>query len=264
MARRIWLLYTIEIMKALRRRQTYVGPVLVLLVVLTSPLVHPVAKDGVDDYGFIAYVTPLTLNFLGYIMLLSFASTLVASEMAQGSLRGTLLRPVRREEFLAGKLLAGFSYAVVLTALVGVSSWTVAWLGGDLLGVHVGGELLYTGQRMLWAYIYGALLSLLPQFAGVSLALLFSTSTRSAGAAISLSLGTWILADLLKYPLGLEAVLFTTYLEAPWQIFASHCDALDYPWFPMVWQCTLSSLVVIVGAFALARLVFNRRNLGSC
>lgn len=264
MAHRVWLLYRIEITKALRRRQTYVGPVLLVAVVLFSPLVHPVVRDGLGDYGFIAYVTPLSLNFLGYIMLLNFSSTLVASEMAGGALRGTLLRPIKRKDFLLAKLFTGFSYAALLTFLVGVTSWGVVWARGDFYGVQIGGELLFTGERMFWGYVYGAMLSLLPQCAGVSLAVLFSTSTRSTSTAISLSLGTWIALDFVKYPLGIAPFIFTTYLEAPWRVFTSHCDALEYSWFPMAWQCALSSAAVIVATSALAMFLFNRRNLGSC
>jgi len=261
---RIWLLYRIEISKALRRRQAYAGPALLVMVVLLSTLVHPVERDGMPDYGFIAYVTPLSLGFLGYVMLLVFCASLIASELDQGAIRCTLVRPVTRNDFLAAKLLAGFSYAALLTATVAITSWTVAGVRGDLLGVHLGGELVYTGEQMLRAYAGGALLSLLPLWAGASLAIFFSTACRSATAAISLSLGTWIVLDLVKYPLNIAPFLFTTYLEAPWQVFSMRCDALDYAWFPMVWQCALSSGAVMAISIFLALLVFRRRNLGSC
>ncbi len=261
---RVWLLYRIEIIKALRRRQAYAGPLLLVFVVVVSTFVHPVEQDGIADYGFIAYVTPLSLGFLGYIMLLVFSASLVASELDQGAIRGTLVRPVTREDFLAAKVLTGFSYAALLTTVVAISSWAVTWLRGDLLGVQLGGELVYTSEQMLAAYAGGALLALLPKCAGVSLAILFSTASRSATTAISLSLGTWIVLDLVKYPLNAAPFVFTTYLEAPWQVFSQRCDALDYAWFPMAWQCALASLAVIGASLALALTIFRRRNLGSC
>ena len=264
MIRRVWLLYRIEIFKAMHGRQAYLGPVLLLGVVLLSTLVHPLARDGIADYAFIAYVTPLSLGFLGYVMLLIFCSSLVASEMDRGVIRGTLLRPVSREDFLAAKLLVGFSYAVLLTCVVSGASWGVAWLQGDLLGVHLGGELVFTGDEMFWGYAGGAALSLLPQWAGASLALLFSTASRNTTTAISLSLGTWIVGDLVKYPLNIAPLVFTTYLEAPWQVFSHRCDALDYAWFPMAWQCALSSAAVIAVSLALSLAIFKRRNLGIC
>ncbi len=264
MLKRIWLLYRIEIAKALRRRQSYAGPLLLVLVVLLSTLIHPISRDGSADYGFIAYVTPLALGFLGYVMLLIFSASLVASELEHGAVRATLVRPVTRDEFLAAKLLTGYSYAALLTAVVAVASWTIAWIQGELLGVHLGGELVYTGDSMVAAYAAGALLGLLPQCAGVTLAILFSTASRSATAAISLSLGTWIVLDLIKYPLGIAPLVFTTYLETPWQVFSQRCDALDYPWLPMAWHCALASLLVIATASLLALAIFRRRNLGVC
>lgn len=264
MIRRIWLLYRIEVFKASRRRQPYVGPLLLAVLVVLAPLIRPIARDGVQDYGFIAYITPVALNFLGFIMLLTFASTLVVSETARGSVRAILLRPVLREEFIVAKLLLGFSYAILLTAVVGVFAWAVAWFRGDLLGVHVGGELVFTSGEMWKSYLAGALLSLLPQWAGVSVAVLYSTLARSTSMAISLSLGSWILVDLAKYPLGIAPVVFTTYLEAPWRIFSGQCDALSQPWMPMAAWCAASSGLLIVGPAALAIVVFKRRNLGAC
>jgi len=261
---RIWLLYRIEVFKASRRRQPYVGPLLLAVLVLLSPLIRPIARDGLHDYGFIAYITPVALNFLGFIMLLTFASTLVVSETARGSVRAVLLRPVRREEFILAKLLLGFSYAGLLTAVVGVCAWAVSWFRGDLMGVHVGGELVFTTGEMWKSYVAGALLSLLPQWAGVSVALLFSTLARSTSMAISLSLGAWILVDLAKYPLGIAPFVFTTYLEAPWRIFSGQCDALAQPWMPMAAWCVATSGLLIVAPAAVAIVVFKRRNLGAC
>ncbi|MBX3176462.1 MAG: ABC transporter permease [Candidatus Hydrogenedentes bacterium] len=263
-AGRIALLYRLEIMKAFRRRQSWIGPGLLVAVILLAPLVHPITRDGTGDYSFIAYVTPLSLNLLGYLMLLAFSAALVVSETERGVARGVLVRPVRRSEFIVAKLLTAFSYAALLTALTGAASWGVAALRGDLLGVHLGGELVYTGDAMIAAYAGGALLSLLPQWAGASLAILFSTAARGTGTAVSLSLGTWIAIDLVKYPLGIAPFVFTTYLDAPWQVFAHRGDALEYPWFPMAWQCALSSAPVIAASAALSLYIFNRRNLGSC
>ncbi len=82
--------------------------------------------------------------------------------------------------------------------------------------------------------------------------------------AISLSLGSWILVDLAKYPLGIAPFVFTTYLEAPWRIFSGQCDALAQPWMPMAAWCVATSGLLIVAPAAVAIVVFKRRNLGAC
>lgn len=261
---RIRVAYGVELIKAIRLRQTYVGPALLFLMVILSPLAHPLRQDTMGDYAFIAYVTPLALNFLGYVLLLTYVGGLIATEMDRGTLRMVLLRPIHRCEIYLAKLLLGCSYSLLLTLVVGLSSWGMVMTFGDLYGVQVGGVLRYTSDEMLWAYLGGALLVLLPQWAGVSLGLLFSSLTRSTGTAVSLSVGTWIALDLIKYPLGIDHLVFSTYLESPWHVFISQCDGLDGRWFPMAGYAVVTSAVVALGTTALGLFLFSRRNLGSC
>jgi len=263
-AQRIALIYRVELAKAIRLRQTYIGPLLLVGIVLLAPLAHPLSKDGAGDYGFIAYITPLALNFLGYLMILAYVGGLIATEFERGTLRAVLLRPVRREEVYLAKLLLGLSYSALVTFSVAAASWSMVLAFGDLYGIEVGGVLLYTSDEMAWTYAAGALLALAPQWAGVSLGLLYSTMTRSAVSAISLSIGTWIALDMVKYPLRIDGLIFTTYLEAPWDVFANRCDGLDAPWLPLAFYAVLSSLAVAIPATALGLALFHRRNLGTC
>ncbi len=263
-AKRVGILYRVELTKIIRLRQSYIGPLILVAIVLLSPLAHPLVKDDMGDYGFIAYVTPLTLGFLGYVLLLSFVSGLFATELGRGTLRAVLLRPVKREEIYLAKFLMGCTYSTLLTVVVGIASWCVTIALGDLYGIQVGGELLYTGDDMAWAYIFGSILALAPQWAGVSLGLLFSSITRSTGTAVSLSIGTWVALDLIKYPLGIDRLVFTSYLEAPWSVFANHCDGLDASWFPMLYYCLLSSALVGAISLVIGIALFKRRNLSAC
>jgi ABC-type transport system involved in multi-copper enzyme maturation permease subunit len=258
---RIWNAYTVEMFKALRLKQTYLGPALVLAVVLCAPLLHPLHRDGVSDYGFVAYVTPLVLGFLGFLMLLTYCSSLVSSELSSGSIRAALVRPLKRHEYLLAKLLLGMTYAVLLTAITAAGSWAVAYALGELAGITFGGELIYTSEQMRTAYALGILLSLLPQFAGVAFALMVSVSTRSPAAAVGSTLGLWILLDLLKNPLHLEKLVFTSYLESPFQVFVNRCDAIETAWFPMTWYCLGASLSAWALFTAMAMLLLHRRNL---
>lgn len=79
-----------------------------------------------------------------------------------------------------------------------------------------------------------------------------------------MSLATWIVLDLVKYPLGIDAFVFTSYLETPWDVFSSRCDGLDATWFPSTLYCLLSSFFVIITTTALGIALFCRRNLGTC
>ena len=242
MMQRIWRAYTVEIIKAIHLRQTYVAPLVILLAILLAPLGHPLQRDGLSDYAFIAYSTPMALNLLGFLLLLTYCAGLISSELNSGAIRSILVRPIRRWEFVCAKLLAGLSYALLLTLLTGLLSWALAQFFGDLIGVSYGGEVLFTREEMIQAYLFGALLSLLPQFAGVAYALFISTLVRNPVGAVSLTLGAWLGIDVLKYPLHIERFVFTTYLDSPWQVFINRCDGIAGTWFPEA-AFTIASLL---------------------
>lgn len=260
MIRRVWTAYTVEIFKAVRQKFTYLGPILVLLVVMCAPLQYDIERDGAGDFGFIADTTTV-INLLGLLLVLSFCAGLVSAEQASGTIRQVLVRPLRRHEFLAAKLLTGMTYATILLALVGAASWTLALMLGDVTAVTFGDDVIYTGREMRNAYALGLLLALLPQSATVAYAVMISCLTRSTGAAVGGAVGIWIVTDMLKHRLGLAPLLFSSYLESPWQVFNDRCGGLDTSWFPMVQYTALASL----GAFAVftltAAYALRRRSL---
>ena len=260
MIARILRAYMAELLKGVRLRQAWAGPVVLLLALGMAPLLHPVARDGRSDYDFIALVTPATLNLLGFLLLLAGCAGLVAPEIGGGSIRLFLVRPIRRSEYLLAKFMAGASYAVLLTAITAAGAWGIAWALGELHGVAFGGELVHSSESMAQAYLAGAALSLLPMLAGVACALLASVCARGSGTAVTVSVGLWLVMDMLKHPLGIDAYVFTTYLEAPWQVFVNRCDGLDAAWWPMAGWCAGVSVATAVPALALAVLVLHRRN----
>lgn len=261
MTGRVWNAYKIEVMKALRLKFTYAGPVLVMLVVLCMPLVRTIDRDGVSDYAFIAYVTPVALNLLGLLILLAYCANQISTEMASGTIRMVLLRPLRRHEFLIAKLLLGMTYAAVLTLSASGASWAIAFALGDLGGVSFGGEVIHTTSQMVATYLVCMLLGLLPQFAAASFAIMISTFTRSSGAAVGTTVGIWLVADIVKHPLRVAPFLFSTYIETPWQVFASRCDGVETSWYPEALYVAATSTVSLFLFAAIAIYVLSRRNL---
>jgi len=231
---RIWNAYCVELSKAAHRKLTYVGPVLVILSILAALLLKPVTRDTVSDYAFIAYVTPMALNLLGLVLLLAYCAQLVSSELGRGTVCLMLTRPLRRREFLVAKLLLGMTYAVLLALIAGLTAWGVVALFGDLNGVGYGGEALFGNTDMLLAYVIGLGLALLPLFAACAYAVMISSLTRSTGAAVACAIGFWALLDLVKRPLHITPYLFSTYVDAPWQVFADQCNGVTGSWLPTV------------------------------
>lgn len=260
---RIWTAYTVEIWKAIRLRQTYAGLALVLLLVIGSALFHGIASDGRSDYSYIAYVTPVAVGLVGVLLLLIYSAGLVSQELGSGSIRMVLVRPLRRHEYLCAKLMMGYTYAVLLLAVTVLGSWGLAFALGDLTGVNFGGELLFSPDQMLLSYILGTVLALAPLIAAASYGILISTLTRNPVSAALLAVSLWVAVDILKYPLGIDRFIFSSYIERPWQVFINRCDGIEMSWFPMTWQCLGVSSAYTVVFSALAMLVLHRRNFGA-
>ncbi len=261
MIRRIWAVFLVECLKAIRSKFTFLGPLLVAAAVACAPLMHPLAHDDRHNYAFIAYATPSALNLLGLILVLTYCASLISSEVASGALRFICVRPILRHELVLAKVLLGLAYATSLMVIVAAASWGTAAVFGHISGVEYGGEVLFTGAQMLRCYVAGMALSLAPLCATVAYAIFISTLTRNSGAAIGTALGLWLFVDAVKYPLHIAPLLFSSYLEAPWQVFTSRCAGVETSWTPTLYYCLGTSLVSAAVFLAAAIVIFDRRNL---
>jgi ABC-type transport system involved in multi-copper enzyme maturation permease subunit len=234
---------------------------LVAIAAISTLLMRPVVRDGESDYAFIAYATPIALNLLGLLLLLTYCAGLVSSELGSGSICLALVRPIRRHEFLIAKMLLGVTYALLLTVAVAAVTWGIAFAFGDLIGVVYGGETVFTGSDVITAYLLGMVLVIVPQAAVVAYAVMMSTLVRSTGGAVGGAVGVLIAVDIIKHPLHIAPFIFTTYLESPWQVFVSRCDGLQASWFPATAYLLATSLISIAVFLAAAIISLSRRDL---
>ena len=261
MIARVWNAYCVEVDKALRRKLTYAGPLLVTIAMGLMPLMREIARDGVGDYGFVAFATPVVLNLLGLFFLLTYCAGLISTELGSGTICLVVVRPLRRQEFVLAKLTLALTYATFLVVLTAALSWGMALAFGDLAGVSFGGEMLYTNMDMLTAYLLGVALSLPPLYAAAAFAVMISSLTRSSGAAVACTIGIWLLIDTVKHPLRIAPYLFSTYIETPWNVFAGRCNGLDYTWSPAVWYLLGASLAALCIFSAVSMAALSARSL---
>lgn len=261
MIERLWTVYLFELLKAFRLKSTYAGPLLVLATVLLTPLHHAIGRDGTSDYDFIATATQTAVNLVGVYLVLIYSSTLVATEISRGTARMILVRPVFRRDFYLAKLFLGMTYAMLLSAVAAGASWAMAGLLGDLSGVRYGGEIIYTSTTLTGTYLGVLGLGLLAQFGAVAFGVMISAVARSAAAAVGATIGLWLVINLVKHPLGIAPLLFSTYVEEPWTVFSHRALALDAAWTPMVFYAVGSCLVAIVAFSAVGMALLSRRNL---
>ncbi len=233
---------------------------MVILIVVMVAIAQKLAIKEPNSYAFIAFVTPLALNMLGLLILLMYSAGLVSSEIGSGSIRLVLVRPVRRHDLIFAKILLAMSYAVLLTVCVGAAAWGMAAVLGPFNGITLADELIFSGREMAGAYLIGAVVALLPQFAAAAYAVMVSTLIRSTGGAVGAAVGLWILTDLIKYPLGIERYVFSTYVERPWRVFIGRCDGLNPSWFPDINYCMFTALVFFVFFTGAAVLALSRKD----
>ena len=262
MTRRIWNAFRVEWSKALRNRLSYAGPLLILITVAAAAA-SPLFRGTPYSYAFVGYATSAALNHLGFVVLLAFSATLVASDRSHGTLRLLLVRPIQRHELLLAKFLMATAYAALLVIVTALAAWSVPMAMGELLGVSYGGELIYADNAMRTAYGLGMLLALLPLLAAAACGLCISVFARNNATAVLVALGGWLTLEVIKHPLGIAPLVMTTYLEVPWRVFASHADGVPATWMPMAATCAAVSIGTMVIALAVAIAVFRRKNLAS-
>lgn len=157
------------------------------------------------------------------LVVAGLASQALAGELARGTLRNVLMRPLSRTQVALGK--AATHLALGLAAYVLLAALGLA-LAGAAFGYRDVVELLPNGESFplvpaaeLVPQLRAAVVSALaPLSSCVALGFLAGALSRSAAGALAGALGTLVFLDLariLARGLGLEGALPTAYLPSP-------------------------------------------------
>ncbi|MBD3202260.1 MAG: hypothetical protein GF316_19765 [Candidatus Lokiarchaeota archaeon] len=144
--------------------------------------VFAVMNRFLDNFGidqirlFSSYVINFYLQYLGVAFTITFASTGIINAKSNGVLSWFLSKPVRRWEFLWGKILTYIS----LSVLISIASAISFTLGGILFV----DPIYYSDIISMGGYIF--LIGLLALIPLTALSVLFSTLFRKSGLAIFL------------------------------------------------------------------------------
>lgn len=160
---------------------------------------------------------------LAALVLAGLASQALAGELARGTLRNVLLRPVRRVHVVAGKALAHLGLTLAGLGLLLAGSLGAASLAFDFGDVE---EILPNGlvfplveAAELWPELRAILPSpVAPLAALVAVGFLAGAVARTPVAALALALGALVTLDLgrvVARPLGLEAWVPSAHLPSP-------------------------------------------------
>jgi len=253
-------LFFFEVFKLFRLRSVRLG----LLAAFLLPFLWALAPGLKEVYGLVLasgwQVVALSLlagmEFLFPFLVMMAASESIGGEVAQGTLKSLLLRPLPRTLLLLAKLQALLLYPFVLLGasflggmLAGLPHGLGPFFGGTGLGEGgFAGTGLLTPAMALKELLKAHLLAgavLLPL---ASLALLYGTLFLSTTAGALAAVATLLLMRLLVAFPALTPFLLTTYLDLHLR--------------PQAAGLGLSLLFIYTAGFALlAALIFERKDL---
>lgn len=260
--------YRWELFKLLAQKRTYLGLGAAMLVPVIFVVVLLLQPGGPNDVPLGRYVreTGLVAPFLvlffmsiwGLPLITALvAGDIVASESHNGTLKTILTRSRERGQVFAAKVLASFTYVIVVVFAMGV----VGLVAGSLaFGFHPLTSL--SGTKVSAWHGLGLLAAslgvyVLPLAGVAAFGLMLSTVTRNSAASVVGTLMFALLMQLLGVLPGTESFrpyLLGTQFEA-WHGFL-RVPADFAPVVRAAWVCALYIVAPLVTAY----LVFLRRD----
>jgi ABC-2 type transport system permease protein len=261
--------YRWELVKLAAQRRTWigvaaaiVGPVVYLLLELTQGPPHGPLTDnlGHTGVGFALVVVKLIAVIGPAVIAALVAGDIMSAEQADGTLKTILTRSLRRNELLAGKLLALFTYvaiAMVVFFLVSTIGGVVAWGLHPLVNI--------SGQRIgalhaLSLDIPALAIYCLPVLAIASFGIFLSVASRQSVAAVG---GTVIYAMSLQGVAAIAAIksahpfLLTNQLTAWHDLFTAGSGGV------LIIRAIWVSLAFALPPISAALILFNRRDVAA-
>ena len=267
-----------EFTKTLFQKRTYIGwawlflvPWLITLAFRFSSGGPGGGSGGAPDQGaqifdkvrgnglYVALAALLALaTFLLPLLASMSGSYTVAGEAEGGTLRTTLMQPIRRGAFLASKWLVANAYVAIGMFIMGVAALIA---GGAFFGLHA--LTLFSGQTVgvghaLGLIVLSYLFVLLGMATVVSLAFLFSTLTNSSLTAVAAALVLVIIMEALQAFTVfnfLQPYLFTHYFNEWTNLLRS-----PVTWSPIV-KALITYVIWIVGMSGIGYARFRRKDI---
>lgn len=224
--------------------------------------------DGRGANGFLVLAASMRAGVVvAAILLLLFASTLLAGEGTAGTFRMVLVRPITRTDLILAK--AGLLLLLVVAALLAISlvSGALGFLVGgygDYVDVRYG-QVDYTAGELARTVLLSLSLAPLALLAVGAFGLFWSSLFESASAAVTAATLAGIAALAVNLGLGREAAQLNlfTYVDRYFEVLQSFSGGLSEHRFdarlvvPGLLVPGISALVFLV----VARTMFARRDI---
>lgn len=268
-----------EFVKTLFQKRTYIGWAGLFLVPFLITLAFRFSTGGPDGggpggdndpagmffeqirtngmYVLVAALVAMATFLLPLLSSMS-GSYSVAGEAESGTLRTTLMQPIRRGTFLMAKWFVANLYVAIGLIIMGIAALIA---GGSFFGL--GPITLFSGQTAGVGHALGLTVAsyafvFVGMMAVVSLAVFFSTLTNSSLTAVASALVLVIIMSALQaFSVFdfLQPYLFTSHFDAWTNFFRSPVD-----WDPVI-KALINFAVWIVGMVGLAYLRFRSKDI---
>jgi ABC-2 type transport system permease protein len=260
--------YKWELLKLIAQKRTYLGLGVAMIVPLIFTFVLIFKAGGPNDIPLGRYIrqTGIALPFvvLFFMSIWAFpliaalvAGDIVASESQHGTLKTILTRSRNRGQIYAAKVLAAFTYTVVVllaSGAVGVVAASIEWGFNPLTSLS--GTTISAGHAL--ALLAASLAVYAWPLIGIAaFGIMLSTITRNSAAAVVGTLMWALFMQLLGVLPGTESIrpyLLGEQFQA-WQGFLR----TPADWTPVVraaWVCAIYAAVPVFAGY----LVFVRRD----
>ncbi|MDX6450135.1 MAG: type transport system permease protein [Gaiellaceae bacterium] len=260
--------YKWELLKLIAQKRTYLGLGVAMIVPLIFTFVLIFKAGGPNDIPLGRYIrqTGIALPFvvLFFMSIWAFpliaalvAGDIVASESQHGTLKTILTRSRNRGQIYAAKVLAAFTYTMVVllaSGAVGVVAASIEWGFNPLTSLS--GTTISAGHAL--ALLAASLAVYAWPLIGIAaFGIMLSTITRNSAAAVVGTLMWALFMQLLGVLPGTESIrpyLLGEQFQA-WQGFLR----TPADWTPVVraaWVCAIYAAVPVFAGY----LVFVRRD----
>lgn len=267
-----------EMAKAMRAKITWTTillPVALSLLTVWSNQIVRGARAALEESEAVevsayAVFAPAAANglTLGGIMLLLYASMIVANEGHWKTFKTIMLRPHRRIEWIAGKFSLLVVLAVLIVGTVAGASAIAAGAVGEYGDIAEEGYVIFEAAFMKKSSLLSLALTIGPMIALAAFGLMVSTMTDHTGIATSAALGAYIILEVVKSSMR-EGRLYLFNTFVPSLIDTSYFQALrgfadglsDTGWEDHVFSFNIAAPAAWAVLFLLiATVVFARRN----
>ncbi|UCD85333.1 MAG: ABC transporter permease, partial [Deltaproteobacteria bacterium] len=209
-------------------------------------------------YGFAIAISYRGLDVSTFFLLI-LASMLFSSEVGSGTIKTILTRPLRRFDLLLAKYLTALVLVVIATLLIGGIGLLSGWAYYGLEDLRESNYVIYTQRQLLGNLGLAYLFCIIPLFCIASLGVTVSTFSNSTGAALGISIGIFIVLELLCLT-RLRTFLFPLERFTPLLLIEDMADGLPFNWWPDIFHCLLICSIYTVLFFIISTISIKKRD----